>query len=120
MALQLSQRGYDGQKLHALLGGYTAWQNAGYPVETGQAPVSEAPTPVATPIALTSPDQIERMGPAEARVLMERGDALLYDVRPRAVSEEKHAEGALSLPEEELGNLVASVPQDKQLILYCV
>ena len=105
------ERGFDAKNLYALRGGLAAWGAAGYAMESG---------PSAEPEALTSPDQIDRVGPAEARALADRGDAVIYDVRSQASYDEKHVEGALALPEEDLESLVATVPKDKHLILYCV
>ena len=128
MALELSQRGYDARNLHALLGGLDAWEKVGYPIGVSEAaPKVSATVPEATTSSetSTSPDasrpsgEIQRIGPAEAKALLDGGEALLYDARARSAYDAKHAVGALPLPGGELDALIGEVPKDKLLILYC-
>ena len=114
MALQLNQRGYDAQNLHALLGGLEAWEAANYPIEGKVASDLSAPPEVSRPS-----DEVQRIDPVEAKALMDKGDALLYDVRSLAAYDARHAAGAFPLPEGDLGEYVANLPRDKLLILYC-
>lgn len=68
---------------------------------------------------LTTEAQVQRISPAEAAAMIGEGKAVLYDVRSREAYAAKHAVGAQPLPESELDSLVASLPKDKVLILYC-
>jgi len=44
---------------------------------------------------------------------------LLLDVRPRDAFAKAHIRGAFSAPLEELGALMAQLPQDRELVTYC-
>ena len=68
--------------------------------------------------AITSPEQVQRIKPAEAKALLDRGEAVLYDTRSFEVYGEKHAVGALSFPEAERETLVDVLPADKALVFY--
>jgi rhodanese-related sulfurtransferase len=47
------------------------------------------------------------------------GSFLLLDVRPRAAFRKGHIQGAWCVPYEELGELVAQLPRDRELVTYC-
>jgi hypothetical protein len=55
----------------------------------------------------------------ETRDKMERGEAVLVDVRSKASFDKSHAAGSISLPEEELLARLDELPRDKEVILYC-
>ena len=65
------------------------------------------------------PAGVERILADEAYALVERGEAVLVDVRSRAAFAEAHAEGALSLPEDEVAQRATELPQDQLIITYC-
>jgi rhodanese-related sulfurtransferase len=46
-------------------------------------------------------------------------DFLLLDVRARDAFAKAHIPGALSVPREELANLAATLPRDRELVTYC-
>ena len=71
------------------------------------------------PVLPASPQQVQRIYPAEARALVDEGKALLVDVRGRPDYAAKHAEGALSFPEDEIDPLVGTLPEDRELVFYC-
>jgi rhodanese-related sulfurtransferase len=50
---------------------------------------------------------------------LEKGQALLIDVRDSGAYDQSHAVGALSFPEGEIESRLSELPRDKQLILYC-
>ncbi len=98
------------------------------PTATPEPTVAASPTPAPTetaqptapaPGVLTSVDQVQRIEPAEAKALMDQGQAVLYDVRSQSSYETKHAAGALSLPYDQVASSAASLPKGKILILYC-
>lgn len=68
--------------------------------------------------ALTSPEQVQRIQPAEAKALLDKGMALLYDTRSAEAYRAKHASGAQSFPEAEQETLVGDLPPDRALIFY--
>jgi len=47
------------------------------------------------------------------------GEFLLLDVRSRDAFAKAHIKGAFSAPLEELGALMAQLPQDRELVTYC-
>jgi rhodanese-related sulfurtransferase/DNA-binding transcriptional regulator YhcF (GntR family) len=67
-------------------------------------------------------DGCEEMEPVDRVQLMKlakAGDAIVLDVRPKAEYEAGHLPFAESLPLEELGQRLASLPKDKQIVAYC-
>ena len=55
----------------------------------------------------------------ETQNKMALGQAILVDVRSKASYDKSHAEGAISIPEAEMGARVDELPRDKDIILYC-
>ena len=68
--------------------------------------------------AITSPEQVQRITPADAKALLDKGMAVLYDTRSDEAYQAKHAVGALSFPEAEQETLVDVLPADRALIFY--
>ncbi|MED3803058.1 metalloregulator ArsR/SmtB family transcription factor [Lysinibacillus xylanilyticus] len=50
---------------------------------------------------------------------MEKGEVLLLDVRPKEEYEEAHIPGAVSIPIEELGERISSLPTNCDVVAYC-
>ncbi|PYF05255.1 ArsR/SmtB family transcription factor [Ureibacillus chungkukjangi] len=50
---------------------------------------------------------------------MEKGEVLLLDVRPREEYENAHIPGAISIPIEELGEKLTSLPTNCDVVAYC-
>jgi len=63
--------------------------------------------------------EVPRITLKETQSLLEKGQALLIDVRDRGSYDQLHAVGALSFPEAEIESRLSELPRDKQLILYC-
>jgi 3-mercaptopyruvate sulfurtransferase SseA len=64
-------------------------------------------------------DAARRISAAEARQAVEKGQAVLVDVRPRESYAAEHAQGALTLPLAELPTRAGELPKDKLIITYC-
>jgi hypothetical protein len=62
---------------------------------------------------------VERISVKQAKELLDKGEALLYDVRSQAAYDQSHAVGAISLPEADVDARLSELPKDKLLILYC-
>ena len=62
---------------------------------------------------------VPRIAVQDARTKLEQGQAVLIDVRSKASYDKTHAEGALSMPEEEIDAHLNELSRDKELILYC-
>jgi hypothetical protein len=80
---------------------------------------ASSPTPVATvpSLELTTSD-VQRIAVAEARTLLDAGQAVLYDTRSAQSYRTLHAAGAISLPESEAPGRVDELPTDQALIFY--
>lgn len=95
-----------------LTGGFDAWQKAGYKTATGKAAEKIAYAKKLTPEEISITDFVE---------IMEKkpGDKILLDVR----SLEEHRGGAIAgtahCPLAEIQKDASSLPEDKELILYC-
>ena len=77
--------------------------NTALPLNTGSMPNPEVP----------------RISLQETQTMFEQGQAILVDVRSRDSFEKSHAQGAISIPEEEMGARLDELPRDKEIILYC-
>ncbi|MFC2015938.1 rhodanese-like domain-containing protein [Chloroflexota bacterium] len=88
----------------------------------GQASPGDLPGAASTarPLPTGAPPypEVPRIALDEARVQVEEGQALLVDVRSKASFDKSHAEGAISVPEEELAAHLNELPHDKTLVLY--
>ena len=68
--------------------------------------------------AIPYPD-VPRITLKETQSLLEKGQAVLIDVRSVEEYDQAHAAGALSVPVAELPSRLSELPRDKELILYC-
>ena len=50
---------------------------------------------------------------------MEKGEAVLVDVRTKESYDKTHAAGSISIPEGEVYARLSELPRDKEIILYC-
>ena len=57
--------------------------------------------------------------PSEARILVERGEATLLDVRTVQEYREGHVEGAVNIPVQVLQERLDELPRDKPVVVYC-
>jgi len=78
-------------------------EDTALPLDTGSAPNPDVP----------------RISLDETQTKLEQGQAILVDVRSRDSFEKSHAQGAISIPEEEMGARLDELPHDKEIILYC-
>ncbi|MHB9033874.1 MAG: rhodanese-like domain-containing protein [Anaerolineae bacterium] len=76
------------------------------------AALAETPAP-------TSPIVVQRISVADAKALVDAGDAILVDTRAADYYNRQHAQGAISVPLDEVDKLMNTLPKDKTLILYC-
>ncbi len=71
------------------------------------------------PSKIASADQVQRITAKEAKTLLDRGQALIYDTRSTESYQAKHIPQAHSLPEGDVTQLANTLPKDKALIFYC-
>jgi hydroxyacylglutathione hydrolase len=69
--------------------------------------------------APTSADQAPRMEAAEVKRLVDKGEAVLVDVRGKEAFDSGHAEGALHIPVDQVGARLKDLPKDKLIAAYC-
>lgn len=85
--------------------------------------IGEAGLPVVTtlPLATSSPPypDVPRSTLQETVEGLEKGQALLLDVRSKDSYDKGHAGGAISIPEAEVTSRIDELPRDVELILYC-
>ncbi|HET8644647.1 MAG TPA: rhodanese-like domain-containing protein [Vicinamibacteria bacterium] len=62
---------------------------------------------------------IDRIEAQEAKRLVEKGEAVVIDVRGRTAWDTGHVAGALHIPLEELQARLAQLPKDKLIVAYC-
>lgn len=79
------------------------------------------PVVTAAPLPTTTAPypNVERISVKDTKALMDKGEALLLDVRAKASYDQAHAVGALSFPEDTFDARVSELPKDKLLVLYC-
>ena len=81
---------------------------------------SSTPQNAATPHPTSTPgDNVRRVSVADTQQMIEKGTALVVDVRPKAQYEQGHIKGSVSIPRNELPNRLAELPKDKLVIFYC-
>jgi hypothetical protein len=81
-------------------------------------PASE-PTPTATSAMQTPEDGVRRITPAEAREAVDKGKAIIIDVRGEASYDAGHVKGARLIPVNDIGTRASELPRDKMIITYC-
>lgn len=62
---------------------------------------------------------MERIPVSQARSLVDRGRAVLVDVRTAVVYQMSHVDGALNVPANQVTDYEYRVPRDKLIICYC-
>jgi predicted sulfurtransferase len=73
----------------------------------------------AQPAVPTTADQAPRIDGAEVKRLVDKGEAVLVDVRNKAGWDAGHAEGAIHIPEAQLASRLKELPKDKLIAAYC-
>jgi hypothetical protein len=82
-------------------------------------PARSVPTPTPTPAMQTPEDGVRRISPAEAREAVDKGTAIIIDVRGDASYNAGHIKGALSISVNDIGSHTNELPRDKMIITYC-
>ena len=67
----------------------------------------------------TTPEQAPRVEAAEVKRLLEKGEAVLVDVRGADAWASGHAEGAIHIPEAQIPSRLKDLPKEKLIALYC-
>lgn len=69
--------------------------------------------------AYLGPEDTEAVGTDELLRRLDRGDAVVLDVRPEPEYAGGHLPGALHIPLEELAARLAELPRDREVVAYC-
>jgi rhodanese-related sulfurtransferase len=64
-------------------------------------------------------DGVRRITPLEARAAVEKGKAIIIDVRGEESWKAGHVKGARLIPLNDIGVRTAELPRDKMIITYC-
>ena len=64
-------------------------------------------------------DDVRRVTQEDLRAALERGTAVVYDVRDRASYEAGHIKGAKHVPWEQVEHRLSEFPKDKLVVTYC-
>ena len=64
-------------------------------------------------------DGARRITPAEARAALDKGEAIIVDVRGESSYEAGHVKGARLIPYSDLVARMDEFPRDKMIITYC-
>lgn len=95
---------------------------------TATPPPTATPVQTATPLATVSPfqsqivsaDEVPRITPQELKAALdEGGPVVIVDVRSREAFDEKHIEGAISVPLAEVEQRLAELPKSAEIVMYC-
>lgn len=78
----------------------------------------DRPDASASAAALTGKD-VRLLAVGELRDLLEKGEAILVDVRTETQYREGHIKGALLLPREQLAARLRELPEGKLIVSYC-
>jgi 3-mercaptopyruvate sulfurtransferase SseA len=81
-----------------------------------RAGTSSAPAPPSTTMPA---DGVERITTAELRDALEKGTAVVIDVRSPESYKAGHIRGAINIPEPELSKHKDELPRDKKIVFYC-
>ena len=63
--------------------------------------------------------EVQRIEAPEARKLVDKGEAIIVDVRSRAAWDMGHVQGAWHIPGEEIAARLSELPKNKLVITYC-
>ena len=61
----------------------------------------------------------DRIEASEARQIVEKGQAVVVDVRSKDSFDSGHIEGAISVPLAEIETRLGELPKDKMIVAYC-
>lgn len=63
--------------------------------------------------------ELETISRDELRERLDRGDVVVIDVRPSAEYAAGHLPGAVSIPPDQLEDLLQDLPRDRDIVAYC-
>lgn len=89
------------------------------PVSTAT-PLQPAPVTTQTPAPAASPsDGVRRITTTELRDQLEKGEAVIVDVRSAEQYKVRHIKSAIHIPGNEITARAAQLPSNKLIVTYC-
>lgn len=67
----------------------------------------------------TPKDGVRRITPADLHAALDKGTAVVVDVRGEDTYKAGHVKGAFSIPLLEISNRAKQLPRDKMIVTYC-
>lgn len=107
----------DGQRVHYRLAGDDVYQLLTALRALARERLAEVE--VAVVAYLETPDELEPVTREELWARARSGEVTILDVRPREEYLAGHIPGALSVPLEELEELLSRLPPDAEIVAYC-
>ncbi len=85
--------------------------------QQGPGVAAKKPEAKAPPAQAVPEDGVPRIAPMEAHDLIEKGKAIIVDVRSESSYRIGHVQGALWMPD--VASRLKELPRDKMIITYC-
>jgi 3-mercaptopyruvate sulfurtransferase SseA len=73
----------------------------------------------ATPGHIAPADGVKRITTVELREALDKGTAILIDVRGDAAYKQSHIKGSISIAGDQLAAHLKELPRDKMIVTYC-
>ncbi|MEO6391650.1 MAG: rhodanese-like domain-containing protein [Pyrinomonadaceae bacterium] len=64
-------------------------------------------------------DGVPRISVADAKLAVDKGEAVIVDARPADAYRQEHIKGSINIPSNEAAARIAELPKGKLLIAYC-
>jgi hypothetical protein len=64
-------------------------------------------------------DEVKRVTTVEVRNAVEKGEAIIVDVRGDAAYRQNHIKGSISIPGDQVEARLGELPRDKMIVTYC-
>ena len=111
----------NGAALALLLAACKAPDGAGSVSNTAPPPTTNAPAANTAPAPPTKPpaDVVRRVTPKELKAMMDKGEAVVVDVRSKDSFAQERVKGSILIPRGETAARAAELPKDKLIVFYC-
>ncbi|HVF88279.1 MAG TPA: rhodanese-like domain-containing protein [Pyrinomonadaceae bacterium] len=80
---------------------------------------ASATVPTPPPAAATPADGVRRITVADLQSALEKGEAVIVDVRSESSYAAGHIKGARVIPEDQITRRADELPRDKLIVTYC-
>ena len=64
-------------------------------------------------------EEVERITIADAKKMVEAGDAIIVDARSKNSYETEHIKGSINIPAGDMEKRYKEIPKGKKIIVYC-